>query len=357
MIDYPIQIGPSSLVQLQAYLQQAAFTKVMVIADENTAEHCYPILQPYLPLHYLCKIPAGEKHKNLGTCIYIWQQMTNAAFDRKSLLLNLGGGVIGDMGGFVAGTYKRGISFIQIPTTLLAQVDASVGGKLGIDFQGFKNHIGLFREPEGVYIYPAFLNTLPRQELHSGFAEVIKHHLIGDAEAWHILKSADQLSEIDISQLIHHSVQLKAKIVEADPFEQNVRKALNFGHTIGHAVETHFLETEEPLLHGEAIAVGMLTEAYLSNKRGLLSEPERNEIIAFLHKFYAFRTISPELDQQIYQLAQNDKKNQGDKILCTLLKGIGSFAINQEISQADIAEALNFYRITVASAGPTDATQ
>lgn len=349
MIDYPIQIGPESLVQLQKLLQQKDFTKVLVIADENTVEHCYPILQPLLPLHYLCKIPAGEKHKNLGTCIFIWQQMTQAKLDRKSVILNLGGGVIGDMGGFAAGTYKRGISFIQIPTTLLSQVDASVGGKLGIDFQGFKNHIGLFREPEGVFIFPPFLKTLSQRELHSGFAEVIKHHLIGDAAAWKNLSQWTDLQSQDMAALIQHSVDFKARIVAEDPFEHGARKALNFGHTIGHAVETHYLESETPFLHGEAISVGMIAEAYLSHKRGLLSEGERDEIVLFFQRFYDFPPIPESVFGQLFQLARNDKKNQGDTILCTLLNGIGQFEINQAITETDIVEGLMFYNSVAPS--------
>lgn len=343
MIDYPIKIGEQSLEQLKTHLQSEDFSQIMVIVDENTEEHCYPLLQPHLPQHYLCKIPAGETHKNLGTCIYIWQQMTAAAFDRKGLILNLGGGVIGDMGGFVAGTYKRGIRFIQIPTTLLSQVDASVGGKLGIDFQGFKNHIGLFREPEGVYIYPAFLNTLSQRELHSGFAEVFKHHLIADAEAWQKLKVWTSLEEKDMTALIDHSVKIKAGIVEEDPFEHGARKALNFGHTIGHAVESHFLETDTRLFHGEAIAIGMIAECFLSQKADLLQADDTGEIVAFIKRFYDFWAVGEEHFETICGLALNDKKNQAGKILCTFLEGVGQFRINQEISAADIQAGLRFY--------------
>lgn len=343
MIDYPIKIGNQSLEQLKNHLASEDFSQIMVIADENTAEHCYPLLQPFLPPHYLCKIPAGESHKNMGTCIYIWQQMTAAAFDRKGLILNLGGGVIGDMGGFVAGTYKRGIRFIQIPTTLLSQVDASVGGKLGIDFQGFKNHIGLFREPEGVYIYPDFLKTLSQRELHSGFAEVFKHHLIADREAWQKLKLWTTLEGVDMAALIEHSVKVKAKIVEEDPFEHGARKALNFGHTIGHAVESYFLETDTRLFHGEAIAIGMIAESFLSQKAGLLKAEETGEIVAFIKRFYDFWTISEQHFARICRLALNDKKNQSGKILCTFLEGVGQFRINQEISAADIQSGLRFF--------------
>jgi 3-dehydroquinate synthase len=255
----------------------------------------------------------------------------------------LGGGVVGDMGGFVAATYKRGIDFVQIPTTLLAMVDASVGGKLGIDFQGYKNHIGLYREPLGVYIYPPFLDTLPPAELRSGLAEVIKHHLIADAAAWPDLRERRDLAALPLEALIRHSVDIKARIVAADPQEQGLRKALNFGHTIGHALETARLNSEKPLLHGEAIAVGMIAESYLSQQRGLLSEAQLLDVAQYLRQIYPSVGIAPEEYEHLTHLARNDKKNEGGRILCTLLNGIGGVAVNQTITGDDIAASLFYY--------------
>lgn len=246
-----------------------AYSQLAVIADTETFQYCYPKISSYLPDHQVIVIPADERHKHLGTCQLVWQKLTEAAFDRKGLVLDLGGGVVGDLGGFCAATYKRGIDFIQLPTTLLSQVDASVGGKLGIDFQGFKNHIGVFTQPKAVWVYPGFLDTLPPSEIRSGFAEVIKHALIADAGAWKSLLAWDRLPQ-DWNSIIPHSIHIKDKVVEADPTEKGLRKILNFGHTIGHAVETYFLDKgDRRLLHGEAIALGMIAETWLFLAKGL----------------------------------------------------------------------------------------
>ncbi|MCL4125963.1 UNVERIFIED_CONTAM: hypothetical protein GTU68_012040 [Idotea baltica] len=269
--------------------------------------------------------------------------MTKAALDRKALVVNLGGGVIGDMGGFVAGTYKRGIDFAQVPTTLLAQVDASVGGKLGIDFNGLKNHIGLFRNPIGVYINPMFLETLSFEEKRSGFAEIVKHHLIADNEAWQKLKEITDLNELGYPNLIQHSIDIKSRIVESDPEEKGARKSLNFGHTVGHAVETYFLESGNRLLHGEAIAIGMICEAWISHQIGTLSEDELTEITEFFLRFYPKSKILTNTYPAIVHFAKNDKKNQDGKILCTLLNGIGEFQVNVSIDHSQITKSLDYY--------------
>jgi len=204
MNTYPIFIGQHSLVTFEAWLQAHTYSQVIVFTDEHTLSHCYPLLKPFLPEHLQTSISAGEIHKNLETCVRLWEKMTEHQFDRKGLVINLGGGVLGDMGGFVASTYKRGIDFVQIPTTLLAQVDESVGGKLGIDFQGFTNHLGLFQEPQAVVIWPAFLQTLPHEELRSGFADVVKHHLIADRASWLQLNNQHKMEEMDWEALIQH---------------------------------------------------------------------------------------------------------------------------------------------------------
>lgn len=344
MIDYPIYIGSDALTELRKLLEEGEFSQLIVLADAHTRIHCYPILLNYLPDHHLIEVQAGEKHKNLTTCSEIWEQMTQLQVDRKALVINLGGGVIGDMGGFVAGTYKRGIDFVQIPTTLLSQVDASVGGKLGIDFQGFKNHIGLFREPRGVFIDPDFLNTLSDRELRSGFAEVIKHHLIGDAEAWQKLKTQREIRTLDLAALIQHSVALKGNIVKADPFERGLRKALNFGHTIGHAIESFRLDTAAHLLHGEAIAAGMICESHLSFQRGLLSQQACDEVSRYILDIYDHTPVDLADELEIFARMKNDKKNQDGKILCSLLKGIGAAAVNQAITWEETQAALAYYR-------------
>jgi len=319
----------------------------LVLVDENTGRDCYPLIQTHLPEHQCFEITAGEIHKNLDTCQMVWQKMTDLNFDRKGIMLNLGGGVIGDMGGFIAGTYKRGIDFIQIPTTLLSQVDASVGSKLGIDFNGYKNHIGLFQNPVGVYIDPAFLKSLSDRELRSGFAEVIKHHLIADKGAWQKLKVQKDSKQWDFAELIDHSVKIKAGIVEQDPFEQGARKALNFGHTIGHGIESHFLETDKPLLHGEAIAIGMLTESFIAFQRGLLTEEEFLEIENYLQAVYQAYPFSSTHFDAIYKRCLNDKKNINQQIMCTLLEGIGKFLVNQAIQREEVLAALAYYQQSI----------
>ena len=256
--DYSIHIGDLSKPLLD-YFKANQISKIFVIVDENTKMHCLPLLSfEGMPDYQLISIQAGEHHKNITTCNEIWEKLISADADRQSIVLNLGGGVIGDMGGFCAATFKRGIRFLQIPTTLLSQVDASVGGKLGIDFKEVKNAVGLFQNPEAVIIQPNFLQTLSYRELRSGFAEVIKHALIEDENQWKKLQNTVDLKAIDFQELIHHSVLIKKLIVEEDPFELGIRKKLNFGHTIGHAIESFYLNSDDPLLHGEAIAWGMV---------------------------------------------------------------------------------------------------
>ncbi|TAE58099.1 MAG: 3-dehydroquinate synthase, partial [Bacteroidetes bacterium] len=252
------------------------------------------------------------------------------------------------MGGFCAATYKRGIAFIQIPTTLLSQVDASVGGKLGIDFQGLKNHIGVFQEPAGVYIYPGFLESLSERELLSGFAEVIKHCLIADKAGWEDLRKTQELRTLDFEAIILHSVRIKADIVAQDPLEKGIRKALNFGHTLGHAVESYFLSSPDPLLHGEAIAIGMICETWISGHRHLLKSPEIEQITQFLLSLYPHRPVPQDAYFDIEALTRGDKKNEGGRVLCTLLDGIGQVLYNEEISPEEIFVSLDYYNSSLS---------
>ncbi|WKN32301.1 3-dehydroquinate synthase [Porifericola rhodea] len=328
---------------LKEFFAQHTYSLIGVLVDENTKEHCYPIIKDNLPEHELCQIPSGELNKNLSTCSDIWEWMTKAHFDRKALLVNLGGGVIGDMGGFCAATYKRGIDFINLPTTLLAQVDASVGGKLGIDFQAYKNHIGLFQEPQQVIVYPQFIYTLPKEEIRSGFAEVIKHSLIQDALYWPKLKEAGVAPD-DWTAHIDHSIKIKAGVVDADFKEGGLRKILNYGHTIGHAIESYFLETERRLLHGEAIAIGMVAEGILSVKYSGMPQAEADEMSQFLLDTYGYHEISEQEEADIIGLTHQDKKNEKGVIKCTLLERIGKATYDINISAQDVAEGLAYYR-------------
>lgn len=334
-----IQSAPGEM--LQSFLSSKSYSSLGVLTDSNTVEFCYPLIKDFLPAHKLMQLPAGEEHKNLATCEQVWTQLTEHHFDRHSLLIVLGGGVLGDMGGFCAATYKRGIDFLLMPTTLLAQVDASVGGKLGIDFKKFKNHIGVFCEPSATLISPAFLSTLPHRELRSGFAEIIKHCIISDKKMWDVIRTRT-IEQQQWDELIAHSVAFKKQVIEKDPREKGLRKILNFGHTVGHAVESYFLNTTERLFHGEAIGVGMIAEAFIARKNSMISDIELSEITQYLRKVYPAVKL-PADAEAIIALMLQDKKNKGNKILMALPDGIGQARWDVEVSREEIAESLKYY--------------
>jgi 3-dehydroquinate synthase len=331
--------------QLRNLLRQKQYSSYFILVDENTDLHCRPILEEAIELPFKkILISAGEQFKNIETCTKIWQFLLDNVADRNALLINLGGGVIGDMGGFCAVTYKRGIDFVQIPTTLLSMVDASVGGKLGIDFGHVKNSIGAFQNPIANCIYDGFLKTLPFRELRSGFAEIIKHALISDKNYWEEIKKIDKLSDenIDWQRIIKKSTALKTSIVEKDPQENGLRKILNFGHSIGHALESLSLETAHPLLHGEAVAIGMICEAYYSNKLLSLSEAELKEITYLMTSQYPYRPLDFFNVEKFESLLMNDKKNRGG-VSFSLLNGIGDAVFDAQVPRELIYEGLEFY--------------
>jgi len=329
---------------LPEFLNSTQYSKVFVIADTNTRKYCYSLIKPLLPKHKLVAVPNGEKHKILATCETIWESMTAAELDRHALVINVGGGVIGDMGGFCAAVYKRGIDFIQIPTTLLSQVDASVGGKLGIDFHGFKNHLGVFNIPKSVLIDPFFLKTLAEREVRSGFAEIVKHCLIADVAKWNQIRQND-FEEQNWADLIAHSVKIKEDIVNQDPTEKGLRKILNFGHTLGHAVETYFLSKSEKerLYHGEAIAVGMIMESYLSFKRNMIDRKTLIEIEEFIFATYGKVEIKPEDVEAIIALTRQDKKNRGSEVRFSLLEGAGKCGYDIAVPVSEMRKAIAYY--------------
>ncbi|MEM6359074.1 MAG: 3-dehydroquinate synthase [Bacteroidota bacterium] len=328
--------------QLQQTLSEVNFTQVAVLVDENTLTHCYPIIENVLPSHSLIQINSGEEFKTIKTCSTIWKKLTSHAFDRKGLLINLGGGVIGDMGGFCARTYKRGLQFINLPTTLLAQVDASIGGKLGIDFEGLKNHIGLFSEPDQVIVDPVFLNSLPKEELTSGFAEVIKHNLIADVANWNRLNKL-QLNDINWVNTIRHSIEIKKRVVEEDPFESGKRKILNFGHTIGHAVESYRMLMGKRILHGEAVALGMIAETQLSYQKKMITEYEKDAIEEYIDSKFNRIDIEADEIEKVVSYAVQDKKNEGNTILAALLDGIGSARWDIQLTSEEAKASLRYY--------------
>jgi 3-dehydroquinate synthase len=341
---YPIFVG-DIWQELRHFLATSAYEQAIVLVDDNTDTHCLPIFKAQLPdLSFeVIRVPAGEQHKNLVSCQHIWSSLFHLGAGRKAVLINLGGGVIGDMGGFCASTFKRGMPFIQIPTTLLSQVDASVGGKLGIDFMDIKNGVGVFNNPEAVFIDPVFFETLPAQELRSGYAEVIKHSLIHDADQWDALRRLKDLPSIDWAALLVPSLKIKQYFVTEDPRERGLRKALNFGHTIGHAVEGLALKSDHPLLHGEAIAIGMVCETFLSFLQCQLPQEEVAHISRYLLEIYGHHPIDLQRFDDYIALMQNDKKNEQGQINFSLLPQAGSVAVNQHCSAGWILQSLQYY--------------
>jgi 3-dehydroquinate synthase len=341
----------TELKPLAELINSEKYSKVFVFVDRNTAESCLPIFQEMLDDYTgfdLIETDPGEENKNIDFCIGIWKTLLDFEADRKCLMINLGGGVITDMGGFVASTYKRGIDFINIPTTLLSQVDASVGGKTGIDIDNVKNMVGTFSLPQAVFIETIFLKTLPDRELLSGFAEMIKHGLIADAEYFNELKSS-QYKDVTAAA-IYRSVEIKNEVVTKDPLEKGLRKILNFGHTIGHAVETYSLiNDKKPLNHGEAIAIGMVCEAFLSVKNNNLKEEELEEISTYLLGLYPKYQLKKKSFTELLQFMQSDKKNEDGQIMFSLLNGIGSCAYNCKVPKQDILDSIDYFNKQIKS--------
>lgn len=335
----------SGLVPLKELLAQKKYSKVFVFADRHTAELCIPVFRGFLTDledFDIIETDPGEENKNIDFCIGIWKTLLDFGADRKCLLINVGGGVITDMGGFVASTYKRGIDFINIPTTLLSQVDASVGGKTGIDIDHVKNMVGTFSLPKAVFIENIFLKTLDKREMLSGFAEMLKHGLIADAKYYDRLKESGYLKLKP--QDVYHSVSIKNNIVAQDPHENGLRKVLNFGHTIGHAVESYALSNDrKPLTHGEAIAIGMIAEAYLSTKCAQLSTAELADISKSLADFYPNYQLKEKSFDTLLNLMLTDKKNEEGVILFSLLDKIGQCTFNCKVTNKDIVESLLYY--------------
>jgi 3-dehydroquinate synthase len=319
-----------------------AYSQVAVLIDPNTQLHCYAKVKDSLPEHETLQVPAGEEHKNLDTCKLIWEKLTELNFDRHSLLLILGGGVLGDMGGFCAATFKRGIDFMIMPTTLLAQVDASVGGKVGIDFMHFKNHIGVFCEPKATIIDTSFLKTLPERELRSGFAEVVKHCLISDHAMWQTIRTK-RLHEQEWEKLVQHSVNFKKSVTNQDPKEKGLRKTLNFGHTIGHALESYFLAEGNRIFHGEAIAMGMVMETFIASEKKMIDKKELDEITAYLIQIFEKQEM-PWGDSALIELTKQDKKNKGNEILMALPEGIGKAKWDIAVSEEELEKSFDYYR-------------
>ena len=322
--------------------------KTFVLVDENTKKHCLPVIAniDQIKNSELIESESGEKNKTIKSLEKIWSILTKKGANRTSLLINLGGGIIGDLGGFAASTFKRGVDFINIPTTLLSQVDASVGGKTGINFLGLKNEIGVFNHPKYVIIDSSFNRTLDKRNILSGWAEMLKHAIIFDEKDWQNLISYDikQTGFDELNQLIARSVSIKNYYVEKDPKEKDIRKALNFGHTFGHAFESLFMNTEYEILHGEAVAHGIICELYLSNKICNFSSKKLDNVVSYMLKNYNKLRISDTEYEKIIDLIGHDKKNEGLNQNFTLLEDFGKIKINQNCDKGIITETLNWYR-------------
>lgn len=346
--DYIIGFGVDYYAALSQLINDKKYSKIVLLVDENTAQHCLNYVLQWLAVDVpfeIIEIEQGEENKTIETCTAVWESLVELNIDRKALLINVGGGMVCDLGGFVAATYKRGIDFVNIPTSLLAMVDASVGTKTGVNLGGLKNMVGSFSQPQMVLIDTAFLETLPGNQMRSGLAEMFKHGLIADASYWNQLKNLGELTTEDLLLLIYHSVSIKNEIVLQDPFEENVRKLLNFGHTLGHVIETysHSGKGIQPLLHGEAIAIGMILEAYISYKKDLLTKNSYLEIKETLNLMFE-NIVFTENDIEICtHLLIHDKKNVNGIVQFTLLSDIGKGVINEVIESELITEAFNDY--------------
>ncbi|SFT01029.1 3-dehydroquinate synthase [Porphyromonadaceae bacterium NLAE-zl-C104] len=339
------------ITDVEKAIQNIRYDKLFILTDENTHTHCFPLLAG-IPLMRDAKeivIPAGDTNKTIENLTRVWQLLTENGATRHSLLVNLGGGMVTDLGGFAAATFKRGISYINISTTLLGAVDAAVGGKTGINFEGYKNEIGSFYPSEAVIISSDFFHTLSHSDILSGYAEMIKHALIHSTAEWEEVL-AYPFNEADYSklnELVFRSVNIKQDIVEKDPYEKNIRKALNFGHTTAHAFESFAMNSEKPVPHGYAVAWGMIVELWLSYRLCGFPKEKLQRSVRFIQEHYGAFPISCDDYETLYEIARHDKKNIGDTIHFTLLSDIGDVQIDQTTDKELLFEAFDFYRDSV----------
>lgn len=338
----PVELGPLETSNLRNLLSTYQKRNKVIIVDENTHDACLePLLLAFPELQdaEVILLPAGEENKAMEVVYQVWSAFLEYRIQRNDLVLNLGGGLVTDLGGFVAATYKRGIDFIHIPTSLMAMVDAALGSKTGIDVNGVKNAVGTFTPPKAIFIDPVFLESLPAREIFNGFAEMIKHGLVLDITYWQQLKTIRNDSDLTTTANILRSIQLKKEVVESDPLESGRRRLLNFGHTFGHGIESYFL-SRKPIDHGHAVALGMIAEAYVSRKRKILKQEDYSEIESVLIEVFPMPPIQEDAFEEVQNHMKNDKKNAGDRINFVLLKSPGIAEINAVLSEKEIGEAL-----------------
>ena len=347
--SYAVHFNTKGYKELNNYLKNNHFSKLFIIVDTNTHVHCLPRFISKLETDLTCEIieiDAGEAHKNIDTCVGVWNALSELGADRKSLIINVGGGVVTDLGGFVACTFKRGLKYINVPTSLLSMVDASVGGKTGIDLGPLKNQVGVISSGDMVIVDTGFLDTLPQNHLKSGLAEMLKHGLIYDRAYWNKFLNLNTLTLDDLDALIHQSVEIKNHIVTEDPNEHGLRKTLNFGHTLGHAIESYFLSQtdKEELLHGEAIAIGMIMEAYISSDLLGFPKDDLKTIKETFLKIFKRVTIEASDHHAIIELLKYDKKNEHGNINFVLLEKIGMPKIDCLVENELLIKAFDYYR-------------
>lgn len=333
---------------LPSLLKPYAGECILVVMDEHTEQLCWPALQEldcFRQAHTVI-IGCGEENKSIDTLCHVWQRLVDAGATRRSVVVCVGGGMVCDLGGMAAATFKRGLDCINVPTTLLAMVDASVGGKTAVNFAGLKNEVGVFAQPKAVVVSTEFLSTLPARQVLSGYGEMVKHALLADTLLWgDTLRFEPLQTDNDtLSQLIQRSVEVKSRYVEADPSEHSERKALNLGHTFGHAFESFFMEKGQPVTHGHAVAAGLVCCLYLSAVLHGFNTTQMRQTVSFLHEHYARLNFTCHDYEQLFRLMLHDKKNTADGIHFTLLKSIGEPIIDQRVDQKLIFEALDFYR-------------
>lgn len=333
---------------LVSAISECEHDRIFVLTDETTQQLCWPKIKNFKALKDCTPIiiKATDTHKNLDTLSQVWQALSNGGATRHSLMINLGGGMVTDLGGFAASTFKRGIDFINIPTTLLAMVDASVGGKTGINFGGLKNEIGVFSDSRFVIINTQFLDTLDHDNICSGYAEMLKHGLISDERTWAELVTFN-LDNPDLSKLqrmVADSIKVKERIVETDPHEHGIRKALNLGHTMGHAFESFAMRRGTPILHGYAVAYGLISELYMSTRKTAFPTDRMHQTVRFIRENYGTLNITCDDYPTLIELMHHDKKNTSGIINFTLLGNVGDIRINQTANEEEIKEALDFFR-------------
>lgn len=347
-MEQKVIITNNATEELENIISESKNDKFFILTDSNTNKNCLNMLHCSEPIAnaHIITIKADDTNKNIESTAHVWKELSDNGCTRHSCLINIGGGMVTDLGGFAVSTFKRGIDFINIPTTLLSMVDASVGGKTGINFNGLKNEIGVFNDAKAVIIDTAFLKTLDQHNICSGYAEMLKHSLLKDYKMWvqHINFNLYSPDFDPLLNMIKESVEVKERIVSEDPHESGIRKALNLGHTAGHAFESYAMHTNRPILHGYAVAYGIICELYLSHALQGFPLDKMRQTVNFIKENYGRMNITCDDYESLYSLMKHDKKNTGNEINFTLLKDVGDIKINQTVSKELILESLDFYR-------------